>query len=299
MFNKNFLQNGLMICIIIFIIGVNQLSAKDDTSINFHDSDLIKVPCEYKVITTQDSTPANTVKSTNILEENTPQGIKSGELYKEGVNALNDKDFEKAASFFKRSLKENIQNIKAFNNLGVAYRNQGQIDKAIETFEEALKIAPDSTLTYQLLGVAYLYKGDYELALKNFEKFKQLDPQNPEVYFSIGNARSFMQNYQDSNYNYLKAIDLYTDNQEYLKSDAYFNIGSNYFKQNNFEEAISYYEKALTSNRSNKEAMYFTGLSNIYKSPRDVEEAKKYILKAGKAGYQVPPVIQKILSKDD
>ncbi|MEW5818923.1 MAG: tetratricopeptide repeat protein [Cyanobacteriota bacterium] len=218
---------------------------------------------------------------------------KSTHPYFKGLEAFENKDYKNALKYFESAISTDDKNIDVYNYLGITYRNLGDYDKSIETFKKSLQIEPDNPNTYQLLGVANLFKGDYIESLKAFQAFKKLTPNNPEVYFSLGNLYSIQKNYIKSNYNYLKALKLYKDEQNLLKSDVYLNIGTNYFRQNNFDEAINSFNISIENNIENEKAYYFLGLSYLYKSPSEKDKAKENIMKSLNSGYKVSEDILK------
>ena len=57
-----------------------------------------------------------------------------------GHNAVENKEFEKAISFYMRAIKLNPDLTEAYNNMGVAYGNQGNHTKAIRLFKKAARL---------------------------------------------------------------------------------------------------------------------------------------------------------------
>ncbi len=63
-------------------------------------------------------------------------------LFKEGVKYLKKGDYFEAFSDFKAILLIDKNNIKAMNNLAIAYYNLGKTEKALKLFKEILRKDP-------------------------------------------------------------------------------------------------------------------------------------------------------------
>ena len=61
-------------------------------------------------------------------------------------------------------------NVRAYNALGVIYKNDSQYDKAVEQFQKVLTINSEYPPAYYNLGDIRLKLGDYEGAIKYFKK---------------------------------------------------------------------------------------------------------------------------------
>ena len=61
----------------------------------------------------------------------------------------------------------------AYNNLGIAYKNQGNLTKAIQSYEKAIELEPDDAVAYMNLGVAY-HNSNFDKALIYYKKAARL-----------------------------------------------------------------------------------------------------------------------------
>ncbi len=105
----------------------------------------------------------------NIDRVNSPRKLSNKELdnavflLEKGNLYFSRKDYNKAVSYYKKSLKINPLFISALNNLGAAYFILGEYEKSIPQFESIIKIEP-------LDGYAYFYLGRIYKKLNNYRK---------------------------------------------------------------------------------------------------------------------------------
>ena len=242
------------------------------------------------VIIMNTSANAQNSEEDNLLETIGQQisDFDADKLYQSGLKALKNENYKLAIELFKEVINKDNTYINAYNNLGIAYRKYGDITMAIKTYKQALGVDPDSYQIFFNLANAQLFQGDYDDSLKSFEHFKTIQPDNPEAYYGIATILSVKEEYEKANKQFLKAIDLYNDDQSTEKSHAYFNIATNYFKESNYNEAIEYFQKAKLLDPTNKEIYHFIALSYIHNKNYNNSTAQKYIKKAQNLGYKLP-----------
>ena len=68
---------------------------------------------------------------------------------------------------FTKVIKLNPENINAYNNLGLIYRDKGEFDNAIENFTKAIELDPEDVIIRNNRGVVYRDKGELDLALED------------------------------------------------------------------------------------------------------------------------------------
>jgi len=164
--------------------------------------------------------------------------LSAADWFNKGYNAGMNKEWDKAISFFLRTIELKPDYAIAYYNLGLAYKNQGNHTKAIQLYEKAIEVDPDDADAYYNLGLAYYVQGNYTKAIELYEKAIELDPDLALAYVNLGVA------YYDQG-NLTKAIELYEKAIE-LEPDlalAYNNLGVAYHKSD-FDTALSYYKKA-------------------------------------------------------
>lgn len=163
----------------------------------------------------------------------------------------------------------------AYNNMGVAYRNQGALDKALGNYINSLKMyetlenKEGIATTKNNISNIYAIKGDYAQALKYLEEahtiFTELGDQHKLVgtLNNLGNLNNELQLFD-------KALKYFSDSYAMSErlgepfADPLNNTGNVYFKQNNYQQAIEHYRKALAIEEKNNDLLgTLNSLSNI------------------------------------
>jgi Tfp pilus assembly protein PilF len=96
------------------------------------------------------------------------------------------KEYEQAATFYRKAIDLYPYFIEARNNLGAVYIRLGMIDEAIEEFKGAIDINPYHPGLHNNLGYLYSKRNLLKEALQEYQKTLGLDPNNPEVHKNLG-----------------------------------------------------------------------------------------------------------------
>ena len=231
----------------------------------------------------------------------TIQGEKKVKVLNELFRAKLQSDPVAALSYAREalSLATEIEDQKgmaaAYNNLGVAYRNQGALDKALEYYINSMKIyeklgnKEGIATTKNNIANIYSIKKDYAQAMRNLEEsyglFNELKDQ-PRLIGSmnnLGNLYSDMQLFEKAEKYYTEAYQLSEKSGEKF-SDPLNNLANLYFKQSNFDKAIEYYLKAMTiqEEQNNRLGLLntITNLGIAYTKSRQTKQAEFYLSKA-------------------
>jgi tetratricopeptide (TPR) repeat protein len=163
----------------------------------------------------------------------------------------------------------------SYNNLGVAYKNQGVLDKSLSYYFQSLKGYEELdnkegiATTKNNIATIYSMKGDLEEAKKYLEdsytKFTELGDER-KIIGSLNNLGTLF----TETLMFDKAAEYF--NQAYelsLKlnepfSDPMNNMGNLYFRQGDHQQAIEYYQKALTIERTQNDRLgILNSITNI------------------------------------
>lgn len=183
----------------------------------------------------------------------------------------------------------------SYNNLGVAYRNQGALDKALEYYitslhlYDSLQNKEGVATTKNNIANIYSIKKDYAQAMRYLEEsyaaFKEIN----DPFRLIGSMNNLGNLYQDIDL-HDKALDFYT--QAYALSekngarfgDPLSNVGNIYFNQGNYQVAIGYYERALNIEREHNNKLgilnTLTNMGIAYTKARQARNAERYLNEA-------------------
>lgn len=185
----------------------------------------------------------------------------------------------------------------AYNNLGVAYRNQGALDKALHYYITALHLYEELgnkegiAGTKSNIATIYSIKKDYGLALKYFEEsyaiFSELNDKAKIIASmnNLGNLNSDMQLYEKAMKYFSEAWQLSVQTGKPF-ADPLINIGNVYFRQGNYQRAIENYLKALELERQNNNRLsmlnIFTNIGIAYTKAGQPKAAQPYLDEAEK-----------------
>jgi tetratricopeptide (TPR) repeat protein len=183
----------------------------------------------------------------------------------------------------------------SYNNLGVAYRNQGALDKSLEYYINSLKRYEELdnkegiATTKNNIATIYSLKRDYGNALRNLDEsynmFIQLGDQNKIIgsMNNLGNLHSDIQLYEKALKYFNQAYQL-SEKAGKKFADPLSNIGSIYFKQGNYQRAVEYYEKALEIERANNNRLgvlnVVTNLGITFTKAKQPKPASAYLTEA-------------------
>jgi tetratricopeptide (TPR) repeat protein len=183
----------------------------------------------------------------------------------------------------------------AYNNIGVAYKNQGAFEKALEFYINALKIyetldnKEGMASTRNNISNIYSIKGDYGQAIKYLEEARNLLTELNDQQKLIGT----LNNLGNIHYNlqmYDKALENFTESFQLSEktgqpfADPLNNIGNVYFSQNNLQRSIEFHLRALEiEKKANNRLGMLNTLANIgiaYTKANQPQPALKYLNEA-------------------
>ena len=204
-----------------------------------------------------------------------------------------------------------------YNNLGVAYRNQGALDLSVANYMRALDLysrlgnGEGVATVKNNLGTVYSMKKNYAEALTFFESSHQgfvALGQTDKIIGSmnnLGNLHSDLQLYD-------KAITFFTDawkmsEKAGLKfADPLTNIGNLYYRQGNYQRAVEFYEQGLEivrkQNDRRSEMIILANMGELFEKAAQPAKAQNYLDESLKlaaeleANFILPQVLKSMAS---
>jgi Tfp pilus assembly protein PilF len=183
----------------------------------------------------------------------------------------------------------------SYNNLGVAYRNQGALDKALEYYLRSMKLYTELdnkegiATTKNNVANIYAIKKDYGQAMRYLEEsyklFTELGNQIKIIgsMNNLGNLYSDIQLYEKAHRYYAQAYQLSEKSGDKF-ADPLANIANVFFRQGNYQQAIENYMKALEIERqhNNKLGMLsiVSNLGITFMKDRQPKRAQQYLEEA-------------------
>ncbi len=170
-------------------------------------------------------------------------------------------DWDDAMSYYKRvttlshKLNEKVKLAEAQRNTGHIFKRQSEWDEGIKYFEASLDSlkgisnAVGVADSHRGLGYVYWRKGDYDKAKSNFIIAMENAEKSGDkamigmVHIEMGLVNSDMGNLEDAIGHYMESIKLLEEAREWQQlSRAYNNIGDTFLQQQQWEEAIKYFD---------------------------------------------------------
>jgi tetratricopeptide (TPR) repeat protein len=185
----------------------------------------------------------------------------------------------------------------SYNNLGVAYRNQGALDKALEYYITSLNLYEELdnkegiATTKNNIANIYSIKKDYGQAMRYLEESFALFSHMKDEVRLIGSMNNLGSLYSD--------IQLFEKAQKYFQqayqlseksgvkfADPLNNLGNIFYKQGNFPKAVEFYQRAFEIERDNNNRLgmlnTLTNLGIAYTKAKKTKEAEQYLDQADK-----------------
>lgn len=194
--------------------------------------------------------------------------------YEDGVKALNDGNYDRAIEIFKAAVEkqgtdgEHAAYCSFF--LGRAFYGKGLMEEAIKYFKRAGDIYKEGMTVFHLsaawyywLGRAYYNTGQYKEAIASFKEAIPLAQESPERVFD----RYYEMFYKRVADGIKNAI---LPHMPSLAS-CYFWLGNSYYMNNQFEEAVDTFNRAIELNPRAED--FYTQLANSYLGLRQFEKA--------------------------
>lgn len=103
-----------------------------------------------------------------------------------GASGTNQADITRHLNHLKESVTQDPENVETWNQLANAYYDIQDYPKAIEAYLKLVSLVDDSSIIYQDLGVAYRRDGQFIQAIEAFEKAVVENPENLQALFNIG-----------------------------------------------------------------------------------------------------------------
>ncbi|MES2430395.1 MAG: tetratricopeptide repeat protein [Bacteroidota bacterium] len=218
------------------------------------------------------------------------------------------KEYAKAIENLEKVIELKPQHARAFNELSYANRKLGKYTEALEYVNKAIAIRPDNAAAYKELGDVYIELYRDEDAFTAYKKAYSLDNKNSAACYELGYWNNSKGNYKEAliwlnrgalveqstniyneiglAHSYLKendaAIAAYTKSIQIdpYNSTAFRSIGDIYrlnYKPAKIDDAIDYYNRAISANSKNAEAYYGIGWCNneLYKYDDAITNLKK------------------------
>lgn len=164
-------------------------------------------------------------------------------LHREGLGLYHEEKYKEAIEVWLLEIEVAPEKMKAYNNIGIAYRKLKDLDAAVKYHHDAMRVNPNFGHTYYSLGLVHYDREDYEKVIELLQKAIELNYANVDVYFTLGQAFSLMEDYDRAIEAYKKADELY-----YKYPGLHYRLGEAYRLQGKYDEAVFELKKEISLN---------------------------------------------------
>ncbi len=163
------------------------------------------------------------------------------DLFRAGVQALQNQHYEAAAELFQRVVKLEPKHKDAWNDLGNAYLMQGKTDEAISAFQTQIANNAYDGYAYNNLGRAYERQQRYDDAIKQFQKQIEINPLDQYAHGNLGGLYLKQKRFAEAIPELEKAVDI-TPKSPLLEVS----LGQAYIATNQTDKGMAAFEKAIS-----------------------------------------------------
>jgi branched-chain amino acid transport system substrate-binding protein len=182
---------------------------------------------------------------------------------------------KKAIKEFEKAIFIDPNYVEVYNKMGISYDRMKNFSKAVISYQSAIALNPELYHIYNNLGFSYMLQGHYDEAIHMLKKAIALNKGNARIHNNLGMVYAKKEQFD-------KAMEEFrlAENEAW----AYYQIACIYYEKGMFDEAKSYYAKALelnpsyaTSQKGLEMPQIFADISKDMLKKREVKEMSKPI----------------------
>lgn len=173
--------------------------------------------------------PSWSAESAGVSEQ-----IEKGDAY------LNEDQFDRAVTAYRKAVSSNPKNAAAHQRLGKALSLAGDMSGAEREMRKAILLDPNDGLAHSNLGMILGMQKRFSEVVAEERKAIQLDAEDALAYRTMGNALSSLGQYEAAIRAFQKGIEL-----EPYNVNAYLNLGATLGRMGDFSNAIEAYRAVL------------------------------------------------------
>ncbi len=199
----------------------------------------------------------------------------NGEIYFKIARCYIEKNlFNDAIMYLNKALLYDKNNSEYYRELARIYYKKNDMLNAQANFEKLIELEPTNEWAYSNLGNIYFYYYEnLDIAYEYYKKAYALNSAYCWAAYNLANMKVIYKDYSSALELYISAYNLAPQNPLFINA-----LASTYYKLNDIEQAIFYYEKVLEYDSVNETALL--SLAQIYlKNKKDYAKAKDFFVK--------------------
>ncbi len=172
------------------------------------------------------------------------------ELFLEGTNYYEDKQYQLALSSFLSALDKKPEDIETLKFIGLTLAQQGQYDNALDYFDKILVLEPNHIKALYNKGVIFYYKNESGKAIQFFDQLLELDPNHLDALHEKGVVLLSTGRFEESISYFERVLEINPKD-----AGAMYNLGVSYAKLGKHTESQILIDAALSENENMVEAL--------------------------------------------
>lgn len=209
----------------------------------------------------------------NLTEENSILTPELLESLNEALERQQDKDFKAAEKLYKNAVKQSQNQPDIVNMASIFYQQLGRHKYCITLIKKTLKQHPNHPKSHQLIGTSYLKEKQYEKAIYHLNIANKLDLNNPDILFHLGLALHQVGRFDEALTFYKRALANSSSLSDAQKINLYNSISDIFFIQQNRKDARKILEEAFNNNLIDHTTLVRLSIAKGNSDPASLEHA--------------------------
>lgn len=170
--------------------------------------------------------------------------------------------FDDAVASYRKSIQYTPSFAQPWNGLGDVYALMGRMDEAVKAYEQSIALNKNYLNPYMGLGRLNLKQEKYREAAKVFQRALLIDGSNKEVWNNLGMAQLNNNELEAAERSFKNAIKV-----DRTFGSPYLNLGTIYSMQQDFDQAVSLFHKALSVLKDARDrSVVWNNLGDLYRN---------------------------------
>lgn len=186
-----------------------------------------------------------------------------------GLCCANMKDYGKARWYYGKALANDPKQAQTYINFADILFKEGKILEAIELLQNAVYELPEDVTTRHYLARVYMEDKRFEEAISTLDAVLEMSPKNPDAHWDLGMVYFELGDWYSAIANFEQVLETVNNNPL-----IYYQAGLAYEANDEIERAISHYLKALAV--SEDFALAYKKLAMLFMARNEIEDAIEY-----------------------
>jgi tetratricopeptide (TPR) repeat protein len=156
-------------------------------------------------------------------------------------------DWKDPVTFWHKTVQSSPASARAYNNLGIAYKETGRNEEAIDMYEKAISLSPRFAEAYNNMGSAYDKLSRHQDALACLKKAVEIKSDYLDAYYNLGSVYIKLDRWDSAARALQSAIEIDPRDTMTKKKlvDLYYEMGNSFADEGENDKAIEAYRKVI------------------------------------------------------